>query len=123
MNRIKSLSKTSRDSIGTDAFVNECYAIMIKSLDTKITLSNIVKIITQCMKIVQTFKKLNGIEKKDLVIDVVQKLIRGSDHNEEVEDILIDILEKIGHPIIDTIVIASKGGFFYRFTKLRWCGI
>ena len=47
------------------------------------------------MKIVQSFTKLNGVEKKDLVIDVVQKLIRDSDHDEKLENALIDILEKI----------------------------
>ena len=64
------------------------------------------------MRIVQTFNKLTGAEKKDLVIDVVQKLIKDSDHNEEYENILIEILENIGHPIIDTIIVASKGKFF-----------
>ena len=106
-------------------YFQKCYTTILKTMDTKITLSNIVKIITQCMKIVQTFKKLNGTEKKDLVIDVVQKLIRDSDHNEKLEDALIEILEKIGHPMIDAVIIASKGKFFrnFSFEKLKkfWC--
>ena len=76
-------------------YFDKCYLEVVKTLDTRITASNMVKIISQCMKIVQSFTKLNGVEKKDLVIDVVQKLIRDSDHDEVLEDILIDMLEKI----------------------------
>ena len=102
-------------------YFDKCYSTILKTINTKITLSNIVKIITQCMKIVQTFKKLNGTEKKDLVIDVVQKLIRDSDHNEKLEDALIEILEKIGHPMIDAVIVATKGRFFrnFNFNKLK----
>ena len=97
-------------------YFDNCYDQVVKTLDTRITVSNIVKIITQCMKVVQSFKKLNGIEKKDLVIDVVQRLIRDSDHDENLENALIEILEKIGHPLIDTVIVASKGKLF---TNLR----
>ena len=105
-------------------YFDNCYDQVVKTLDTRITLSNIVKIITQCMKVVQSFKKLNGIEKKDLVIDVVQRLIRDSDHDENLENALIDILEKIGHPLIDTVIVASKGKFFanLRTGCMKWIG-
>ena len=103
-------------------YFDKCYLEVVKTLDTRITASNMIKIISQCMKIVQTFTKLNGIEKKDLVIDVVQKLIRDSDHDEVLEDILIDMLEKIGHPVIDTIIVASKGKFFSNMKRgiMKW---
>ena len=103
-------------------YFDKCYLEVVKTLDTRITASNMVKIISQCMKIVQTFTKLNGVEKKDLVIDVVQKLIRDSDHNEVLEDVLIDMLEKIGHPVIDTIIVASKGKFFSNMKRgiMKW---
>lgn len=103
-------------------YFDKCYLEVVKTLDTRITASNMVKIISQCMKIVQSFTKLNGVEKKDLVIDVVQKLIRDSDHDEVLEDILIDMLEKIGHPVIDTIIVASKGKFFSNMKRgiMKW---
>jgi hypothetical protein len=103
-------------------YFDKCYLEVVKTLDTRITASNMVKIISQCMKIVQTFTKLNGVEKKDLVIDVVQKLIRDSDHDEVLEDVLIDMLEKIGHPVIDTIIVASKGKFFSNMKRgiMKW---
>lgn len=103
-------------------YFDKCYLEVVKTLDTRITASNMIKIISQCMKIVQTFTKLNGVEKKDLVIDVVQKLIRDSDHDEVLEDILIDMLEKIGHPVIDTIIVASKGKFFSNMKRgiMKW---
>lgn len=100
---------------------DKCYDHIIKTMDTKITMNNIIKIIAQCMKVVQTFDKLNGIEKKDLVIDVLQKMIKDSDHNEDLENILIDVLERIGHPVIDTLIAASKGKLFGKLKK-RWCG-
>lgn len=103
-------------------YFDKCYLEVVKTLDTRITASNMVKIISQCMKIVQSFNKLNGVEKKDLVIDVVQKLIRDSDHDEVLEDVLIDMLEKIGHPVIDTIIVASKGKFFSNMKRgiMKW---
>ena len=103
-------------------YFDKCYLEVVKTLDTRITASNMIKIISQCMKIVQTFTKLNGVEKEDLVIDVVQKLIRDSDHDEVLEDVLIDMLEKIGHPVIDTIIVASKGKFFSNMKRgiMKW---
>ena len=113
-NRQHPLPQTSiiiKESID-ESYFDICYNQLSNILDSKITLKNIVKRISQCMKIVENFKKLNGIEKKDLVIDVMQKLIRDSDNDETIENILIDTLEAVGHPIIDTIIIASKGKFF-----------
>ena len=112
----KQASKTPVLVVDKNKYFDNCYDQVVMTLDTRITLSNIVKIITHCMKIVQSFSKLNGVEKKDLVIDVVQKLIRDSDHDEKLENALIDVLEKIGHPLIDTVIVASKGKFF---TNLR----
>lgn len=100
-------------------YFKTCYGTVLQTLNTNIHLSNIVDIITQSMQIVQSFKKLNGVEKKDLVIDVVQKLIKDSDHNAHLEDTLIEILENIGHPMIDAVIMASKGKFFSSIWKKR----
>ena len=118
----KRLSLNNTLVVEKNKYFDSCYTQILKTLDTRITISNIVKIITQCMKIVQSFTKLNGVEKKDLVIDVVQKLIRDSDHDEKLENALIDILEKIGHPVIDTVIVASKGKFFTNIKSgfMKW---
>lgn len=108
----KETEKVTKIQITKDEYFDICYHQLSNLLDSKISLRNIVKRITQCMKIVENFKKLNGVEKKDLVIDVMQKLIRDSDNDETVETILIDTLEAVGHPMIDTIIAASKGKFF-----------
>ena len=108
----KETEKVNKIQTTKDEYFDICYQQLSNLLDSKISLKNIVKRITQCMKIVENFKKLNGVEKKDLVIDVLQKLIRDSDNDEILENILIDTLEAVGHPMIDTIIAASKGKLF-----------
>ena len=77
------------------------------------------------MKIVQTYHKLNGFEKKELVIDLLQKLIKDGDNDENLENALIEMLEHVGNPMIDAIIVASKGKFFstmrLKFKKLFKC--
>jgi hypothetical protein len=94
------------------AYFNSCYNELTSLIDSKITLKNFVKKTTQCMKIVQTYHKLNGFEKKELVIDVLQKLIKDGDNDENLENALVEMLEHVGHPMIDAIIVASKGKFF-----------
>jgi hypothetical protein len=106
--------KSTEINMNTEYF-DKCYNSVVQTLNmniSQIELRNIVPIITMAMTIVQTFKKLNGAEKKDLVIDVVQKLIRDSDHNEHLENALIQVVDNIGHPLIDTLIMATKGKFF-----------
>jgi hypothetical protein len=97
------------------AYFNSCYNELTSMIDSKITRQNFVKKTTQCMKIVQTYSKLNGFEKKELVIDVLQKLIKDGDNDEHLENALIEMLEYVGHPMIDAIIVASKGKFFSIF--------
>jgi hypothetical protein len=107
------------------AYFNSCYNELTSLIDSKITLKNFVKKTTQCMKIVQTYHKLNGFEKKELVIDLLQKLIKDGDNDENLENALIEMLEHVGHPMIDAIIVASKGKFFstvrLKFKKLFKC--
>lgn len=107
------------------AYFNSCYHELTSLIDSKITLKNFVKKTTQCMKIVQTYHKLNGFEKKELVIDLLQKLIKDGDNDENLENALIEMLEHVGHPMIDAIIVASKGKFFstvrLKFKKLFKC--
>lgn len=97
-------------------YFDACFDQLSNILDSDINLRNIVKKITQCMKIVESFKKLSGVEKKDLVIDVMQKLIRESNNDENIENMLIETLEHVGHPMIDTIIAATKGKVFKSFS-------
>jgi hypothetical protein len=97
------------------AYFNSCYHELTSMIDSKLTRHNFVKKTTQCMKIVQTYSKLNGFEKKELVIDVLQKLIKDGDNDENLENALIEMLEYVGHPMIDAIIVASKGKFFSIF--------
>lgn len=107
------------------AYFNSCYNELTSLIDSKITLKNFVKKTTQCMKIVQTYHKLNGFEKKELVIDVLQKLIKDGDNDENLENALVEMLEHVGHPMIDAIIVASKGKFFstvcLKFKKMFKC--
>ena len=89
-----------------------------KSLtDKKISISNVVNVIVKTVAIVEKYKCLNGMEKKNLVIKVISRLIDDSKLNEDDQKSLMEIVEKTGYQIIDAIIFVSKGKLFDNIFK------
>jgi len=99
-------------------------SIQIKMMSDTINTNNIVITIVRLIKIVERYKNINGLEKKNLVISVVLRLIQISDLDNTSKNYLTNITLNTGYQIIDAIVFATKGKvfrniFFYlKFSRL-----
>nr|QOI90334.1 hypothetical protein HWQ62_00197 [Pyramimonas orientalis virus] len=106
----------------------KCYNSLLTTLDDKITFVNMVNVITRSTEIVDSYKKLSGIEKKMMVIKMVTTLIEKHEKDAKMKKALVDLLNTLGVSVIDTIIYASKGKLAINvkyFGKLRqlkcWC--
>jgi hypothetical protein len=94
-------------------------------IDDKITFANLINIITKSIEVVDKYKDLNGMEKKDLVLKLVCSIIEHFEKDEEVKKSLIDLTNTIGHNLIDAIIFATKGKLAVniknKLSKLNCC--
>lgn len=76
-------------------------------MNKKITISDLIIITTKAMEFVNKLK-IQGFEKKQIVIDVIQKIINESDLDEQTK-IACNLFVQITLPImIDTIIAAAN---------------
>lgn len=72
--------------------------------------NNIVEFVVRVMTMVDQHKDLNGMEKKAIVLEILQKLIDSYDRlNDESKNKIKILIRTIVPGIIDTIVMATKG--------------
>ena len=86
------------------------------STDKNINIPYIIELIPKLVEFAQKTKKLDGVEKKKLVINVIKKIIKAivaeSDYL-EVEE----FVNKVAPTIIDVIVYTAKGGVVLKKTR------
>jgi hypothetical protein len=90
-------------------------SIQIKMMSDTINTNNIVITIVRLIKIVERYKNVNGLEKKNLVISVILRLIQMSDLDNTSKNYLTNITLNTGYQIIDAIIFATKGKVFRNF--------
>jgi hypothetical protein len=88
---------------------DESYQRLLTTLDDKVSFANIINVITRSTEIVDTYKKLTGLEKKMMVIKMVTTLIDKHEPDAKLKRALIDLLNTVGVSVIDTLIYASKG--------------
>lgn len=72
--------------------------------------NNIVEFVIRVMTLVEQQNNLNGLEKKAVVLEILQKLVDSYDKlNENSKDKIKLLIRSIVPGIIDTIVMATKG--------------
>lgn len=69
------------------------------------------------MKLMETYPNLSGIEKKRLVIAVLQKAVDESDFSDEEKAISKLVIEQIVPDVIDLVVSAAKGNLNLNIKK------
>jgi len=72
--------------------------------------NNIVEFVIRVMTLVEQQKNLNGLEKKAVVIEILQKLVDSYDRlNDGSKDKIKLLIRTVVPGIIDTVVMATKG--------------
>tara|TARA_B110000483_G_C18112333_1_gene510214 strand:+ start:266 stop:631 length:366 start_codon:yes stop_codon:yes gene_type:complete len=79
--------------------------------DTELSFVSMVNVITKTVELVESYCKVPGHDKKEIVINVVVHFLEKHIHDKERRVALIDFVETVGDNIIDVVVFASKGGF------------
>lgn len=87
----------------------ESYAKLLDTMDDKVTLANLVNVITRSVEIVDVYKGVIGMEKKLMVVRMVTMLIEKYEDDERLKASLVELLNTVGVTVIDTIIYASKG--------------
>lgn len=92
---------------------------LVKTVNVNdITLDTIVLVIIKSIEITDGYKTLTGSEKKNMVIALVNLLIKRYIPAEEFRDPLIDFMDSFGNTIIDNVVSVSKHKFKINSKKM-----
>ena len=72
--------------------------------------NNIVEFVIRVMTLVEQHKNLNGLEKKAVVLEILQKLVDSYDRlNDSSKEKIKLLIRAVVPGIIDTVVMATKG--------------
>lgn len=102
-----SFTKVTKDM--GDAIFEQCYMELKDKLDAKLNFGNFIAFIVTTMELVETYKTLNGLQKKQLVLFVCDRVVEESEYPEDLKDNIQTVIKNIGPNIIDALIIASKG--------------
>ena len=92
---------------------------LVKSVDvTDITLDTIVMIIIKSIEITDGYKSLSGMEKKNMVIAIVNLLVKRYVSNESIRSPIIDFVDSFGNAVIDSVISVSKNKFKINSKKM-----
>lgn len=102
--------------------VSDLHSIVEKlTQEDGITTTNILFISADLMEHLATYKDLSGRQKKQLIINILEKFIRDSDMENVYKDILCEVVENLVPGAIDIIIDVSKGRYFKKITKKLSC--
>lgn len=76
--------------------------------EKKVTLSNIIYVATELVKIVEKYK-LPGTNKKQLVLDTLTSFVENTLEEDEYPKELIDVISTVLPHVIDTMISIDKG--------------
>lgn len=93
----------------SEAVFEECYEAIKDKLDNKLTVGNLVAFIVLTMEVVEKYKGLNGLQKKQMVLYVCDRVVVDSDHPEELKEGIQTVIATVGPNVIDALIFASKG--------------
>lgn len=90
---------------------DECHKLVTEIVSKEFTLENLVYFVTKTMEVVENLEidELTGVQKKQLVISIINKFIRETELDEDKKALLYATVQVILPNLIDSIVAASDG--------------
>lgn len=79
---------------------------------------NLIEITIDLMKIVEDVKGISGKQKKDLIIETLEKFINEKVSDEKEREELLFIVKNVVPSVIDTVVSIDLGELSVKFNKL-----
>lgn len=108
---------TDVSKIDDDIF--DLYEQLEQIVKTKqINAINLIEITIDLMKIVEDVKDISGKQKKDLIIETLEKFINEKVSDEKEREELLFIVKNVVPSVIDTVVSIDLGELSVKFNKL-----
>ena len=108
---------TDVSKIDDDIF--DLYEQLEQIVKTKqINAINLIEITIDLMKIVEDVKGISGKQKKDLIIETLEKFINEKVSDEKEREELLFIVKNVVPSVIDTVVSIDLGELSVKFNKL-----
>jgi hypothetical protein len=101
---------------------DKLYDTVYKSIETDhITTSDLIVIVTKTMVLVQRYPNMTGLEKKQLVVKICQKIVATELVPEADREAMIQFIDVALPPTIDMIVAAYNHKFDLSKLRSRCC--
>ena len=104
---------------------DDCYDLVIKTVNKDIDINNVVYFVTKTMEIVENLniEDMVGEQKKQLVIAIIEKIIQESGLDDEKKILLQTTIKLLLPGIIDCVVAASSGLIDINQLKENGCSV
>jgi len=136
-NDLNKLPLVSKKDINTQEIVNASKELIETLTETggkinKVNSLQLTLLVKECVEYANSLKKLKGVQKKEVVIillnDVFEDLVQESDMDDSIKIIVIDLIETAVEPAIDLAIFVAKQGLNVDkkrvnkfFSKLCFC--
>jgi hypothetical protein len=97
-----------------------CYNEIKNGIQGELKTSNVIIIMMRCMEVVEKYKTLNGIEKRDLVLRIMIKLVEDFENDQDEKEALRLLIKTMGPSMVDSLILASKGKFQINLKKCKF---
>ena len=118
-NDVNKLPLVSKKDTNTQEIVNASKELIETLTETggkinKVNSLQLTLLVKECVEYANSFKKLKGVQKKEVVIillnDVFEDLVQESDMDDTIKVIVIDLIETAVEPAIDLAIFVAKQG-------------
>jgi len=97
-------------AISENKIFEDCYTEIHDNIDEPLNVGNVISFMVLTMEIVEKYRKMNGLQKKRLVLHICNRVVEETEHySNETKESITSIINTIGPTIIDAIIFATKG--------------
>lgn len=118
-NEVNKLPVVSKNDTNTQEIVNASKELLETLTETggkinKVNSLQLTLLVKECVEYANSFKKLKGVQKKEVVVvllnDVFEDLVEESDMDDTIKVIVLDLIETAVEPAIDLAIFVAKQG-------------
>jgi hypothetical protein len=101
---------------------DELYShLLAMTKSEKITVANIVDITTRLMAVVEQIDGMTGLQRKEMVLNVLKQYIRSQIHDDDFENVIVTVVDYTLPHLIDTIISFDRGELRIALNKATSC--
>jgi len=127
-NKVNTLPLVSKNDANTQEIVNASKELIETLTETggkinKVNSIQLTLLVKECVEYANSFKNLKGVQKKDVVVvllnDVFEDLVEKSDLEDSIKVIVIELIDNAIEPAIDLAIFVAKQGLKVDKKKIK----